>query len=423
MRLIYADNNATTPIAPEVVEAMTPFLTHDFFNPSSMYEPARKTQEAMARARKTVADCFKVGDPRQFIFTSCATESNNTAIVGVAKAVPGRRQIVTTTVEHPAVLEVCKDLQRQGHPVTFLPVDRDGKLDVRQYIRAIGPETLLVTIMHANNETGVIFPVAELARIAKEIDPAIVFHTDATQSVGKVPIDLEGEFRHVDLLSFSGHKLHTPKGIGALFVRRGTPVRPLLFGGHQEEGRRAGTENVPYIVGLAKALDLAAANLDDEATRIGALRDRLERALVATIPWVQVNGQRAARLPNTLNISCHFVEGEGMLYQLSDAGICASSGSACTSGSLEPSHVLRALGVPFTAVHGSIRFSFSRYNTEADVDRIIEVFPQVVSNLRRISPYWDAANNAPRPEAIAMLEAASRNDGTAATALSADHRP
>lgn len=412
MSLVYADNNATTPVAPEVVEAMMPYFRDEYFNPSSMYEPARRTHEAIVRARKTLAVFFGVSDPSQFIFTSCATESNNTAIMGVARAVPQRRHIVTTAVEHPAVLEVCKEMQRLGYRVTFLPVDRHGNLDLRQYIRAVGPETLLVTIMHANNETGVLFPVAELARIAKEIDPAIVFHTDATQSVGKLRIDLEGEFRHVDLLSFSGHKLHAPKGIGALFVRRGTPLRPLLIGGHQEQGRRAGTENVPYIVGLARALELAANTMDEEAVRIGAMRDRLQQAIESTIPCVQVNGKGAPRLFNTLNVSCHFVEGEGILYQLSAAGICASSGSACTSGSLEPSHVLRALGVPFTAVHGSVRFSFSRYNTEADVDRIIEVFPQVVANLRRISPYWDPVRNAPRPEAIAMLEAASAPAGS-----------
>lgn len=403
MRIIYADNNATTRVAPEVFEAMTPFLTEKYFNPSSMYEPAREIAQAIAAARKTVADAFRAADPRQFLFTGCATESNNTAIFGAAKANPSRRHIITTAVEHPAVLEVCKELQRDGYRITFLPVDRQGNLDVRDFIRALDADTLLVTIMHANNETGVIFPVEEFARIAKETDPAIVFHTDATQSVGKIPIDLEGEYRHVDLLSFSGHKLHAPKGVGVLFVRRGTPCRTYMIGGHQEEGRRAGTENVPYIIGLARAVELAAENHADEETHIRRLRNRLEEALVATIPYVEVNGKGAPRLPNTLNVSCHFIEGEGMLYQLSDCGICASSGSACTSGSLEPSHVLRALKVPFTAVHGSVRFSFSRYNTEGDVDRILEVFPQIVANLRRLSPYWDQQNNRPRPEALDLL--------------------
>ncbi len=403
MRTIYADNNATTQVAPEVYEAMTPYFTDVYFNPSSMYEPARKAAHALARARRTVAGLFGRVDPREILFTACATESNNTAIFGTARANPGRRQIVTTAVEHPAVLEVCKELERTGYEVTYLPVDGDGNLDLRSYVRALGPQTLLVSIMHANNETGVIFPVDELARIAKETDPAIVFHTDATQSVGKISIDLGGAFRNVDLLSFSGHKLHAPKGIGALFVRRGTPCRPYLIGGHQEEGRRAGTENVPYIVGLARAMELARENHAAEEAHIRRLRDRLEQGILERISYAQVNGRNAPRLPNTTNVSCHFIEGEGMLFQLSDQGICASSGSACTSGSLEPSHVLRALGVPFTAVHGSVRFSLSRYNTEEDIDRILEVFPQVVANLRRLSPYWDQDANAPRPEARELL--------------------
>jgi len=404
MRTVYADNNATTRVAPEVYQAMIPFFTEDYFNPSSMYEPARGTAAAINRAREEIARRLGADDPKQILFTSCATESNNTAILGVAKANPNRRHIVTTTVEHPAVLEVCKDMQRSGYQVTFLPVDGDGNLDVRQFLQALGPDTLLVTVMHANNETGVIFPIEQLSRLTKETDPSIVFHTDATQSVGKIPIALEGDYRHVDLLSFSGHKLHAPKGVGALYVRRGTPLRPFMTGGHQEGGRRAGTENVPYIVGLAKALALAAENLPQEQTRVRAMRDRLERTIVETIPSVQVNGQGAPRLPNTLNVSCHYVEGEGMLFELSREGICASSGSACTSGSLEPSHVLRALKVPFTAIHGSIRFSLSRYNTEEDIDRILEVFPQVVANLRRISPYWDNEKNAPRPEAEHLVQ-------------------
>jgi cysteine desulfurase len=405
MRTVYVDNNATTQAAPEVVEAMTPFFGQYYFNPSSMYEPARQVAAAIAQARAAVAGCFGLADAKQILWTSCATESNNTAIFGTVKANPNRRHIITTTVEHPAVLEVCKDLERNGYEVTFLEVDGQGNLDVGQFVRALRPDTLLVTIMHANNETGVIFPVAELARIAKQTDPAIVFHTDATQTVGKLPIDLAQEFRHVDLLSFSGHKLHAPKGIGVLYLKRGTPCRPFMIGGHQEEGRRAGTENVPYIVGLAKAVQLAAANREDEVARIGGLRDRLEKAIQERIPHVQVNGGASPRLPNTLNVSCHYVEGEGMLYQLSDHGICASSGSACTSGSLEPSHVLRAMKVPFTAVHGSVRFSLSRYNTPEDIDRIIEVFPQIVANLRRLSPYWDQERNCPRPGAEELVRA------------------
>ena len=404
MEIIYADNNATTKIAPEVYEAMIPFFTEDYFNPSSMYDPAQGTARAIDESRETIARYFGLDDPRQILFTSCATESNNTAIHGTIKANPGRKHIITTAVEHPATLEVCKELEKEGLNVTFLPVDTAGNLDLNAYVRALTPDTLLVTVMHANNETGVIFPIEKLSRIAKETDPSIVFHTDATQSVTKLPINLEENFRHVDLLSFSGHKLHAPKGIGALFIRKGTPCRPFLIGGHQEKGRRAGTENVPYIVGLARALRLAQETGEEDESRIKAMRDRLETVLEEKIPYVQVNGKGAPRLPNTLNISCHYVEGEGILYQLSAHGICASSGSACTSGSLDPSHVLKALNVPFTAVHGSVRFSLSRYNTDADIDRIIEVFPGIVANLRKLSPYWDNETNEPRPDADQLIQ-------------------
>ncbi len=404
MKITYLDNNATTRIAPEVYEAMIPYLTEDYFNPSSMYEPARKTGQAVAEARKAIADCLGGVDPKEVMFTGCATESNNTAIIGAVRGNPGRRHIITTSVEHPAVLEVCRELQREGCKVTYLKVDRNGNLDSREFIQALSPNTLLVSIMHANNETGVVFPIEQLSRIAKQTDPAIVFHTDATQTVGKLPIDLVRGLPYVDLLSFSGHKLHAPKGIGVLFMRRGARCRPFMLGGHQEEGRRAGTENVPYIIGLSKALTLAMQTREPDEVRILKLRDRLENALVEKIASVQVNGKGAVRLPNTLNISFHYIEGEGMLFQLSAFGICASSGSACTSGSLEPSHVLRAMKVPFTAVHGSVRFSLSRYNTDEDVDKIIEVFPQIVANLRKLSPYWDNDRNAPRPEALGMIK-------------------
>lgn len=398
--LIYADNNATTPVAPEVVEAMLPYLTGEYFNPSSMYDPAMRVGKALARARADVARFFGLADPGAILFTSCASESNNAAIFGAAKANPARRHVITTAVEHPAVLGVCKELEREGYDVTFLGVDRQGNLDLGEFIHALRPDTLLVTVMHANNETGVIFPIERLSRLTKETDPSILFHTDATQSVGKAPIDLRGELQYVDMLSFSGHKVHAPKGVGALYLKRGTRCRPYLIGGHQEEGRRAGTENVPYIVGLAKALQLAAEGLQDENTRVRGLRDRLEKAIEERIPYVEINGRGAPRLPNTLNVSCHGVEGESMLTQLNEHGICASSGSACTSGSLEPSHVLRAMQVPDAAVQGSVRFSFSRYNTDADVDRIIEAFPQMVANVRRISPYWDQRQNAPTPDTV-----------------------
>jgi cysteine desulfurase len=313
----------------------------------------------------------------------------------VAKANRERKHIITTSVEHPAVYEVCKDLARDGYDVTFLPVDKQGRLDLRDFARALTPNTLLVSIMHANNETGVIYPIEDLSRLTKETDPSIVFHTDATQTVGKLDFDLKGAFKHVDLLSLSGHKMHAPKGIGALFMRRGTPCRPFMIGGHQEDGRRGGTENVAFIVGLARACELANEFREDEE-RVEKMRDRLESALENEIPYLQVNGKEAPRLPNTLNVACHYIEGEGILVQLSSHGICASSGSACTSGSLEPSHVLKAMDIPFTAMHGSVRFSLSRYNTDEEVDRIIEVFPQIVASLRKLSPYWDSRNDRPR---------------------------
>jgi cysteine desulfurase len=404
MKIIYLDNNATTRIAPEVHEAMIPYFTENYFNPSSMYEPARETSRAITTARKSIADCLGHVDSKEILFTSCATESNNTAILGTVRANPNRRHIITTAVEHPAVLEVCRELERDGYSVTYLGVDRNGKLDMREFIRALNPNTLLVTIMHANNETGVIFPIDQLSRITKQTDSSIIFHTDATQTVGKLPIDLARGLPYVDLLSFSGHKLHAPKGIGVLFIRRGTRCRPYMLGGHQEEGRRAGTENVPYIIGISKALEIAVERREQDEAQIERLRDKLESALVEKIPSVQVSGKGAPRLPNTLNISFHYIEGEGMLFQLSSYGICASSGSACTSGSLEPSHVLRAMKVPFTAIHGSVRFSLSRYNTDEDIDTIIEVFPQIVANLRKLSPYWDNERNAPRPDALNLVQ-------------------
>lgn len=408
-KTVYADNNATTCVAPEVLEVMLPFLGENYFNPSSMYDHAKPAAAAIRAARETIARHLGGIEPSEILFTSCATESNNTAIYGTLKALarsqPQRRHLITTAVEHPAVLELCKDLQRDGYEVTYLSVDRSGQLNLGEYIRAIRPETALISIMHANNETGVIFPVAELARIAKETDPTIIFHTDATQSMGKLTIDLEGEMRHVDLLSFSGHKLHAPKGVGVLFQRRGTPCRPFLLGGHQESGRRAGTENVAFIVGLARAVELAAEDHDAVTARIERLRDRLEKELLEKIPAVEINGKGAPRMPNTSNFSCHYIEGEGMLFELSAEGICASSGSACTSGSLEPSHVLLAMKVPFTAVHGSIRFSFSRYTTDADIDHIVATFPTIVANLRKLSPYWDNVKNVPRADADKLIGA------------------
>jgi len=395
--IIYMDNNATTALAPEAFETMRPFLTAEYFNPSSMYEAARGPARAVKAARETVAALLGGVAADEVIFTGGATESNNTAIFGAMRANSRRRHIVTTAVEHPSVLEVCREARREGADVTFVGVNRQGEINMAEFVRALRPDTLLVSVMHANNETGVVFPVAELARLAKETDPAIVFHTDATQTVGKLPVDLRGDLAQVDMLSFSGHKLHGPKGVGVLYVRRGTACRPYLHGGHQERGLRAGTENVGHIAALATACELAAAARAEEH-RIEALRDRLQVALCARIPWLEVNGAGAERLPNTLNLACHCIEGEAILYQLDEHGICASSGSACTSGSLDPSHVLKAMQIPFTAMHGSVRFSLSRYTTEAEVDKVIEVFPDIVQRLRRLSPYWDAAASQPRAD-------------------------
>ena len=395
MDWVYADNNATTAVAPEVAEAMRRFFEGEFHNPSSMYAPAMRVAEELKAARRGVAEFLGGVEADEVLFTSCATESNNTSLFGVAAANPGRKHIVTSAVEHPAVLEPCRELERRGYEVTRLPVDRKGRIDVRDYVRALREDTLMVSLMHANNETGVVWPVGEWARIAKQTNPDIVFHTDATQTAGKLPLDLKGELADVDLLSFSGHKMHAPKGIGVLFVRRGTRVRPFLYGGHQENGRRGGTENVAYAAGLARACRLAKEHAGEMA-RVAKMRDALEEELLAKIPYLEVNGRGAVRTPNTLHLGCHCIEGESILYGMDEAKICVSTGSACSSGSLEPSHVLRAMGVPGTALQGSVRISFSAYSTEEDARRIAEALPAVVANLRRLSPYWDDKAGGPR---------------------------
>lgn len=387
MTTIYLDNNATTRIDPQVFDAMEPFLREDYFNPSSMYSQARKAADAIEQSRAVLARCLGGVAPSEILFTSCATESDNTAIFGAVNSGGGRKHIITTAVEHPAVLEACMEAARRGCELTLLPVDRNGLVDMGEYVRALREDTLLVSIIHANNESGVVLPIEEMARLAKETDERIIFHTDATQSVGKLPVDLT-RAEDVDLLSFSGHKLHGPKGIGALFVRRGTRIRPFLIGGHQERGRRAGTENVAFIAGLAKACELASEHMRDEES-LAVLRDRLENLIGERVPAVEVNGAGAPRLPNTLNIACHGIEGEAILCELDEYGICASSGSACTSGSLDPSHVLKAMGVPFTAIHGSVRFSLSRFNTAEEIEKVAELFPDIIARLRRLSPFWD----------------------------------
>jgi len=393
--VIYLDNNATTPLAPEVFEAMLPWLKEQFYNPSSAYQEARPPRDAVERARESVARLIGAGAKTEVLFTAGATEGNNAALWGTLRANRERRHVVVTKVEHPAVLEVAREIERSGFRVTWLGVDSQGRLDVRDLIRALTPDTALVSVMMANNETGVVFPVADLARIVKRTDPGIVFHTDATQAVGKLPIDLSKAMADVDLLTLSGHKLHGPKGVGAMFVRRGVRWRPYFLGGHQERGRRAGTENVAAIVGLGVAAELARAHVGEVAHE-RRLQARLEREIKARIPNVRINGEEAPRLPNTTNVAFEYVEGEGILFALNEHGVCASSGSACTSGSLDPSHVLKAMGVPFTAVHGSLRLSTSRYTTDAEIDALLAVLPGVIENLRRISPYWDQQKNAPR---------------------------
>ncbi len=400
---VYLDNNATTALAQEVLEAMLPYLREQFYNPSSSYPEAKGPRDAIEAARESVARLLGAGAKSEILFTSGATEANNAALWGVLRANPDRRHIVTTQVEHPAVLEVVKELERNGYRVTRLGVDRDGTLDKVELLQAIEKDTAIVSIMHGNNETGVIFPIAELSRIVKAVDSKIVFHTDATQTVGKIPLNLTKGLPDVDILTLSAHKLHGPKGTGAMFVRRGVRWRPWLIGGHQERSRRAGTENVAGIVGLGVAARLAMHNFVQE-TRLKLLRDKLEAAILEAIPNVFVNGQNAERLPNTTSFAFEYVEGESILLALSDAGICASSGSACTSGSLDPSHVLKAMHIPFSAAHGSLRISTSRYTTEAEVQRLIDVLPGIISSLRRISPYWDNETNAPRADVDVFVQ-------------------
>jgi cysteine desulfurase len=401
--VVYLDNNATTPLAPEVLEVMLPFFKDQFFNPSSTYPESKGPATAIEMARESVARLVGAGAKSEIMFNSGATEGNNSALWGALRANPDRKHLITTRVEHPAVLEVAKEIERSGYRVTILGVDRQGQLDRAELLRALAPDTAVVSIMHANNETGVLFPIDELSRIVKAADPRVVFHTDATQTVGKVPINLANTLAHVDLLTMSGHKLHGPKGVGAMFVRRGTRWRPHQIGGHQERGRRGGTENVAGIAGMGKACELARMSMKDEE-RLGQLQKWLEATVKERIPNVFLNGEGAPRLPNTSNFAFEFVEGEAILLALNDAGFCASSGSACTSGSLDPSHVLKAMDVPFTAAHGSLRISTSRYTTGSDIDSLLDALPPIIDSLRRISPYWDSAKNAPRDDVDVFVQ-------------------
>ncbi|GBC61943.1 cysteine desulfurase NifS [Desulfonema ishimotonii] len=383
MKTIYLDNNATTAVAPEVVDAMLPCLREFYGNPSSMYGPARQVAHRLEEARARVADLLGVS-PAEIIFTSCGTESDSTAIWAALRANPDKRHFITSRVEHPAVKNLGEYLSRNGYRVTFMPVDSRGRPDLDFFYDHLSDDTALVSLMWANNETGTLFPVEEVARQVKE--RGIVFHTDAVQAVGKIPIRMADSA--IDMLALSGHKLHAPKGVGALYVRKGTKFSPFMIGGHQESGRRGGTENVASVVGLGRAAALAADHMEAENTRVRQLRDKLETELLRRIPNAMINGDPEHRLPNTTNISFEYIEGESILLMMDELGICASSGSACTSGSLEPSHVLRAMGVPFTAAHGSVRFSLSVYNTEAEIDYVIEKLPAVIARLRDMSPFW-----------------------------------
>ena len=387
MSLIYLDNNATTKVDPKVLEAMLPYFKEEYANPSSIYEFAKRSNHAVRDARGVIKDFFNAKEEKEITFTSCGSESANTAIRGVLKKKKNKRHIITTKVEHPCVLNLYQTLEKEGYKVDYIGVNSNGELDLAQLEEAINPDTALVSVMYANNETGVIFPIEKISEIIKSKNPETKFYVDAVQVTGKIPIDVQA--LGVDLMGISGHKFHAPKGIGALYVNSKTLITPLIIGGHQERGKRAGTENVPYIVGMAKAAELAIDSLKYEATEIKRLRDKLEANILKNVYNARVNAGIVNRVPNTTNIGFEYIEGELILLHLSDLGICASSGSACTSGSLEPSHVLRAMNVPFTAIHGSIRFSLSKFTTEKEVDYVCEKMPAIIDKLTSISPFQD----------------------------------
>lgn len=384
-RPVYLDSNATTKVDERVVTAMLPYFTEQFGNPSSMHAFGAKVGGAVREAREKLQDLIGAAYDHEIMFTSGGTESDNSALLSALEANPDRKEIITSVVEHPAILSMCQYLEKsRGTKVHYIGVDKQGRLDIEAYRKALSENVAIVSFMWANNETGTINPVVELAELAKEA--GALFHTDAVQAVGKVPIDLKSTA--IDMLSLSGHKLHGPKGIGALYIKRGVRFKSMFKGGHQERGRRAGTENTPSIIGLGVAAEIAREELRSDVKRIAGLRDRLESGLLQRIGNAFVTGDPKCRLPNTSNIAFEFIEGEAILLLLNREGIAASSGSACTSGSLEPSHVMRAMQVSYTAAHGAIRFSFSRDNTEGDVDQVLEVMPGIVARLRDLSPFW-----------------------------------
>jgi len=378
--IIYLDHNATTPVAPDVFEAMVPYLTEYWGNPSSVYRFGSQIQTAIEKAREQVAGLLGA-DPKEIFFTSCATESDN-AVINSALATTGKKKIVTTAVEHSAIIKQCEMLRKNGIEAIFMPVRPDGTLDFREVEKAVDEDTAICSVMWANNETGVLFPVEEVAEFCKL--KGVLFHTDAVQAVGKIPINLKPN--KVDMLSMVGHKLNAPKGVGALYIRKRTRFIPTIIGGSQERGKRGGTENVAPIVGLGKACELAASRLKEEMDRVKALRDKLENNILSTISDVYLNGHKQLRLPNTSNLAFDFVEAEAVLLLLDQHHICASSGSACTTGSLEPSHVLTAMGLSPSRARGALRFSLSTFNTDADIDKTLEVLPDIITKLRKASP-------------------------------------
>ena len=390
MKIVYLDNNATTRVAPEVVEKMLPFFTERYGNPSSIHTFGGSVMPEIEEARRQVAELIgaefrnRENIATEILFTSCGTEADNAAILSALATQNGRKKIVTSRIEHPAILSLCKELDRKGYEIVTVGVDGQGRVNLDDFRNAVDENTAIVSMMWANNEIGNIYPVEEIAEIAHA--KGALFHTDAVQAVGKIPIDMSRN--SIDFLSLSGHKLHAPKGVGVLYVRRGVRFHPFLIGGHQEMGRRGGTENAASVIGLGEAARLAKNIMDREVIELAELRDRLEKGLLERIPKIRINGDVLSRLPNTSSVSFEFIEGESILMLLDAFGICASSGSACTTGSLEPSHVLRAMGLPYTAAHGTIRFSFSRYNTVEDVDFVLEKLPPIIERLRQISPYW-----------------------------------
>lgn len=386
---IYFDNNATTRVAPEVFEAMKPYLTDLYGNPSSIHSFGSQVGRKIQAAREKVAALLGASDPIEVVCTSCGTEGDNAAIRGILESRPEKRHIVTTQVEHPAVFGLCQHLEKKGYRVTWLHVDGEGMLDLDELRDSLSDDTALVSVMAANNETGVIFPFEAVGEIVKA--KGIPFHVDAVQAVGKIPLNMKNS--PVDLLTISGHKFYAPKGVGALYVKRGIRFHPFIVGGHQERDRRAGTENVASIIGMGEAAELARKNLEEDTKQVQVLRDRLEKSLVSTV-GCRVNGHRERRLPNTLNVSFEFLEGEAVLVLLDEFGICASTGSACTAGSVEPSHVLRAMGIPPTWIQGAVRFSLSRYNTVEEVDFVNEKMPGIVQRLQGLSTLGKVSDQA-----------------------------